>query len=190
MWHEHRPDYDLQDHLEFDTPEQFRALSHPLRYRLLGLLLQRAATISQLAEALGQNKGNISHHLKVLEQAGLVRVVRTRRVQGGTERYWGRTAWMLGLGGEMEGSGLLLRLAAAELLPLRADGPGEFGALRSRLSAGQVEAFAKRLHELAREFDATDTPGEPVYGLVFILAQADVPGLREEEPEAPEGRER
>src|SRR6266508_912550 len=92
----HPPDYDLQDYLEFHTPDQFKALGHPVRYRLLGLLLQRAATISQLAEALGELKGNISHHLKVLEQAGMVRLVGTRRVQGGTERYWGRTAWMLG----------------------------------------------------------------------------------------------
>jgi DNA-binding transcriptional ArsR family regulator len=177
---QHRPDYDLQDQLELDRPEQLRALSHPLRYLLLGTLLQRAATISHLAEALGQNKGNISHHLKVLEEAGLVRVVRTRRVQGGTERYWGRTAWMLHLGGDTAATGLILRLTAAELLPLHPDAPGEFGALRTRLSAEQVEAFSKRLLELAREFDATDTPGEPVYGLVFALAQADVPTLPEE----------
>jgi DNA-binding transcriptional ArsR family regulator len=189
MPHEHRPDYDLRDHLELDRPEQFRALSHPLRYRLLGLLLQRAATLSQLAEALGQNKGNISHHLKVLEEAELVRVVRTRRVQGGTERYWGRTAWMLGLGGDAAATGLMLRLSAGELLPLRPDAPGGYGALRTRLSADQVEAFSKRLFELAREFDATDSPGEPVYGLVFALSQADVPSLPEE-PTDPEERER
>jgi DNA-binding transcriptional ArsR family regulator len=183
---QHRPDYEVQEQLELDRPEQFRALSHPLRYQLLGMLLQRAATISQLAAALGQNKGNISHHLKVLEEAGLARVVRTRQVQGGTERYWGRTAWMLGLGGDTAATGLL-GLAAAELRPLRPDAPGGYGALRTRLAADQVEAFSKRLLELAREFDATDSPGEPVYGLVFALAQAVVPTLPEE-PEPPEGR--
>jgi len=152
------------------------------------LLLQRATTISQLAEALGELKGNISHHLKVLEQAGLVRVVRTRRVQGGTERYWGRTAWMFALGGDAEATGLTLRLAAGELLPLRPAAPGDLGALRSRLPAGHAEAFTKRLDELASEFDAADTPGEPVYGLLLGLYQTDVPSLPEE-PDAAAERE-
>ena len=55
------------------TPEQFRALGHPMRHRLLLALGQGEATISQLAAALGSNKGNIAHHLKVLTAAGLVR---------------------------------------------------------------------------------------------------------------------
>ena len=175
----HPPDYDLQDYLEFHTPDQFKALGHPVRYRLLGLLLQRAATISQLAEALGELKGNISHHLKVLEQAGMVRLVGTRRVQGGTERYWGRTAWMFALGGDAEATGLTLRLAAGEILPLRPDAPGDLGTLRSRLSADQAEALTKRLDELAREFDAADTPGEPICGLLLGLYHTDVPSLPE-----------
>ena len=48
------------------TPEQFKALGHPMRHRLLFALAQGEATISQLAVALGSNKGNIAHHLKVL----------------------------------------------------------------------------------------------------------------------------
>ena len=52
--------------------EQFKALSHPMRHRLLFALGQGQATISQLAAALGSNKGNIAHHLKVLREAGLV----------------------------------------------------------------------------------------------------------------------
>ena len=37
-------------------------------------------------------KGTVGHHLKVLERAGLVRVVRTRRVRAVTEKYYGRVA--------------------------------------------------------------------------------------------------
>lgn len=183
----HRPDYDLPDHLELDSPDQFKALAHPLRHRLLGLLNQRAATISQCAEALGELKGNVSHHLKVLEQAGLVRLVRTRRVQGGTERYYGRTAWTFGLGGGTEGGSVILRLALGEMVSPQPDVPSDVGLRRSRLSAGQAEAFSKRLEELAREFDAADTPGQSVYGLLVGLYQADVPSLSQEprEPEDP-----
>ena len=48
------------------TPEHFKALGHPMRHRLLFALGQDQATISQLAAALGSNKGTIAHHLKVL----------------------------------------------------------------------------------------------------------------------------
>ena len=73
------------------TPEQFKAMAHPLRQRLLFALIHQA-TISQLATAMGSQKGNIAHHLKVLTEAGMVRMVATRTVRGGTERYYQRTA--------------------------------------------------------------------------------------------------
>ena len=66
------------------TPEQFKALGHPMRHRLLFALAQGEATISQLAVALGSNKGNVAHHLKVLAGAGLVRPAATRAGRGGT----------------------------------------------------------------------------------------------------------
>src|SRR2546430_13285416 len=72
------------------TPEQFKALGHPMRHRLLFALAQGEATISQLAVALGSNKGNVAHHLKVLAGAGLVRLAATRAGRGGTEQYWRR----------------------------------------------------------------------------------------------------
>ena len=74
------------------TPEQFKALGHPMRHRLLFALGQDQATISQLAAALGSNKGTIAHHLKVLAGAGLVRLAGTRRVRGGTEQYYRRAS--------------------------------------------------------------------------------------------------
>ena len=53
-----------------------------MRHRLLFALGQGEATISQLAVALGSNKGNVAHHLKVLVGAGLVRPAATRAVPG------------------------------------------------------------------------------------------------------------
>jgi DNA-binding transcriptional ArsR family regulator len=167
------PDYELRDHLEISAPRQFKALAHPLRHRLLGLLDRRAATVGQLAEALGELKGNVSHHLKVLEAAGLVRVVRTRRVQGGTEHWYGRTAATLRFGGATGATGLVL--AAGEPPP---PDHGDLRPHRARLPAGRAAAFASRLDELAAEFDAADTPGEPLYGLLLGLYRGDPPAPR------------
>ena len=44
-------------------------------------------------------KGTVGHHLKVLEKAGLIRVVRTRQVRALTEKYYGRVARLFELKG-------------------------------------------------------------------------------------------
>src|SRR5689334_18590276 len=86
------PDYDLADRVALSTPSQVKALSHPLRTSILHLLHERAATVSELAAALARPKSTVAHHVKVLGDAGLVRVVRTRRVRAIEERFYGRTA--------------------------------------------------------------------------------------------------
>src|SRR3954468_15277510 len=88
------PDYELADRLALTTPAQVKALSHPLRTTILGLLHERAATVTELAVALDRPKSTVAHHVKVLTEAGLLRVVRTRRVRAIDERFYGRTARM------------------------------------------------------------------------------------------------
>src|SRR3954449_12408852 len=88
------PDYELADRLALTEPSQVQALSYPLRNAILGMLHERAATVNELAVALGRPKSTVAHHVKVLREAGLVRVVRTRRVRAIEERFYGRTARM------------------------------------------------------------------------------------------------
>ena len=88
------PDYDLADRMALTKPAQVKAISHPLRTTILGLLHERAATVTELAAALGRPKSTVAHHVKVLTEAGLLRVVRTRRVRAIEERFYGRTARM------------------------------------------------------------------------------------------------
>ncbi|WP_328471772.1 helix-turn-helix domain-containing protein [Actinoplanes sp. NBC_00393] len=64
------------------------ALSHPLRRRLMDVLkVQGPSTASSLATATGQAVGNVSHHLRVLGDCGLLEeapeLARDRR-----ERWW------------------------------------------------------------------------------------------------------
>ena len=88
------PDYDLADRIALTTPSQVKAIGHPLRTTILSLLHERAATVAELAVALDRPKSTVAHHVKVLAEAGLVRVVRTRRVRAIDERFFGRTARM------------------------------------------------------------------------------------------------
>lgn len=51
---------------------RFRALSEPVRLRLLNLLMQGEHTVGQLVEASGSGQANVSKHLAVLRDAGMV----------------------------------------------------------------------------------------------------------------------
>src|SRR5262249_36826013 len=93
-------DYEAEDVLVVTEPEQLKALADDVRARLVRLLRERAQSTTQLAEQLGLAKGTIAHHLKVTAAAGLVRVVRTRKVRAFTERYYGRGARVFVLRGD------------------------------------------------------------------------------------------
>ena len=57
--------------------ERFRVLGEPMRIRLLDRLRDGDATVGELQEALGASQQNVSKHLGVLLEAGVVR--RTKR---------------------------------------------------------------------------------------------------------------
>src|SRR6184192_1298754 len=92
------PDYELADRLVVSAPAQLRALADPLRATILDLLLERAATVTELAAAVQRPKSTVAHHVNVLVAAGMLRVVRTRRVRAIDERYYGRTARLFYVG--------------------------------------------------------------------------------------------
>jgi DNA-binding transcriptional ArsR family regulator len=73
-------------------------MADPLRATILDLLLERAATVAELATAVGRPKSTVAHHVNVLADAGLLRIVRTRRVRAIDERYYGRTARLFQVG--------------------------------------------------------------------------------------------
>src|SRR5215470_10791769 len=99
------PDYELADRFALTTPGQVKAISHPLRTTILGLLHERAATVAELAGTVERPKSTVAHHVKVLGEAGLVQVVRTRRVRAIDERFYGRTARMFYVAVEQSAEG-------------------------------------------------------------------------------------
>lgn len=53
--------------------QRFRVLGEPMRIRLLDALRDGGMTVGELTERLGASQQNVSKHLGVLHQAGLVR---------------------------------------------------------------------------------------------------------------------
>jgi len=52
--------------------QRFRALSEPVRLRLLNALMQGEKNVTQLVEAARTGQANVSKHLSVLKQAGMI----------------------------------------------------------------------------------------------------------------------
>jgi DNA-binding transcriptional ArsR family regulator len=58
------------------NPRTARILVDPMRREMLRLLAERAMTENELADALGLSNPSVGHHLKILKDAGLIRVSR------------------------------------------------------------------------------------------------------------------
>jgi DNA-binding transcriptional ArsR family regulator len=61
----------------------FQALSEPARLRLLNLLREKTRSVGELAEATGYSAANVSRHLALLAQHGVL----AREVQGTSVYY-------------------------------------------------------------------------------------------------------
>jgi len=73
---------------QLDDPRYVKALSHPLRVRILAILEERTASPVQLAEQLGASLGVVSYHVHTLERLGLIKLVRTNPVRGAVEHHY------------------------------------------------------------------------------------------------------
>jgi DNA-binding transcriptional ArsR family regulator len=51
---------------------RFKALSEPMRLRLLNVLMQGECSVGQLVEATGSGQANVSKHLALLRETGMV----------------------------------------------------------------------------------------------------------------------
>jgi DNA-binding transcriptional ArsR family regulator len=178
------PDYDLADRIALTAPAQVKALSHALRTTILGLLHERAATVSELAVALERPKSTVAHHVKVLADAGLVQVVRTRRVRAIEERFYGRTARMFYVavehgpdGDEMPRDFNDFEVAARESSQAYLDGKLWGFIRRARISEAEASDFWERIANLVAEFDRLPRSGETMYGFAVGIYPTDQPTL-------------
>lgn len=166
------PDYEADDVLVVREPEQLKALGDDLRSKIVSLLRDRAYSTTELASKLGLPKGTVGHHVKVLEKAGLIQVVRTRQVRAITEKLYGRTARLFlfkSTDTDAEDvwnvAAASLRRAAEEMLPIGSDAQTTFGVVRARLTDADARRLARRLKKLMDDVRSADGPDGEEYGL-------------------------
>ncbi len=181
-------DYERDELLPLRSPEQFKAIGDATRQRIIGLVREQAATTSQIAEVLGQPKGTINHHLKVLLAAGLIKVVWTRQVRAITEKYYGATARMFELdSSEVQpktGNAIILQQALNEIDPDEGNPSkqdGTMGIHHARIPLEEAVEFVARLQALMQEFEQRNKPGQGhrEYGFVAGIYRTNRPSLLE-----------
>ena len=175
------PDYDLEDVRVVSTRQELRAMADPLRSTILDLVLERAATVGELAAAVRRPKSTVAHHVGVLAAADMLKVVRTRRVRAIDERFYGRTARIFYVGRIQPDEVTIVpnfisdaateSAAAYEADQLRA-------ILRyARIPRDSAAEFWDRVFALVNDFSQLPRAGDSVYGFVAGLYPTEQPTL-------------
>lgn len=183
------PDYDLEEMVVVTAPEQLRALADPLRATILELLLERAATVTEISLAVDRPKSTIAYHVNLLVDARLIRVIRTRRVRAIDERFYGRVARTIYIGvlTRPEDKQVVAAIngvaqAAAESAAAHAADELRCTLVHARIPVEEVRAFWSEVQGLARKFAQIPRSGDRVYGFVAGLYPTQVPTLPDPDP--------
>jgi len=176
------PDYELPSTVEADTPEKLKAIAEPVRAQILDLVLERAATVTELAAALDRPKSSVAYHVDVLVDAGMLSVVRTRQVRAIEERFYGRTGRTIVIGtGAVPHGGISENFLAQAQAEVLTDRPDEMQSTmrHARIPPARAEEFFSRVVELAEEFTTLPREGDTVFGFVAAVYATDHPVLPE-----------
>jgi DNA-binding transcriptional ArsR family regulator len=69
-----------------------KALAHPLRVEILGILNERMASPNELSKELDEGLSQVSYHVKVLKDFDCIEMVKTEPRRGAVEHYYRATA--------------------------------------------------------------------------------------------------
>ena len=169
---------ELPAHYPINTIHQFKAISDTTRSKILGIVQHQPATAKQIATRLHATPGAIGHHLKVLEEAGLVQIVARRLVRGIVANYYTRTARIFDfdlppeIGGEAASLDILnsMREQFMDAKDNQEDEIGLMGFPHARLSPDKARSYAARLEAIMNDLLAEPiTSDGDVYGIFVSM---------------------
>jgi DNA-binding transcriptional ArsR family regulator len=135
-----------------------KALNHPVRAKAWAILSERTASPKQIADQLGEQLGNVSYHVKVLQDLGFVDVVEEEQVRGAVAHFYKSTD--------------LPRLTH---IPLTLDQSGWKKV--AEIQARAVERARKEQSAAARRLNgSTDGEIHATLGIFFFEVAPDAPG--------------
>jgi DNA-binding transcriptional ArsR family regulator len=158
------------------TQAEARALSHPLRLRIIRLCLDEPLTNREIAARLGQEPATVLYHVRTLEKNDfLVRQPERRGRRGAREVPYlsTRKSITLDLGLDAGVDVAILDATRAELIEAGPESVLTFSRLGIRLPPGAVDTVVGRIEELVNDYRAAEDPtGQPVALLVLFHRQS------------------
>jgi DNA-binding transcriptional ArsR family regulator len=172
------------------TTQQAKALSHPMRLRILRLCQERPWSNAQLAQRLGCDPSTLLYHARILVEAGFLEQGEPRRgASGGTEKPYRATglSWGLDIKADETVYSAIVRAFLAEL---REAGPAsleEASRFVLHLDEDERRAFRRRLQDVLDEYQGTDAERQeqgrpPVGGLLALHRVLPDPEGQESRP--------
>jgi DNA-binding transcriptional ArsR family regulator len=158
------------------TPEEFKAMAHPLRLRILRLCLHDALTNKEIADRLGKDPATTLHHVRLLLRTGFLRAEPVRSgARGALEKPYRATgkSWDLSVSRPEDKSVEMLAVidaVRAEVLEAGPEGWLAGARLGLKLSDERMQELADRLEALIGEYaqGPADADGRR-YGLFVNL---------------------
>ncbi len=86
-------DFEPQSDCALNAEDQIRAYVHPTRMVILEMLADEKLSVSSLARRLETHPANITHHVKLLEKTGLIRLVEKRETGRNLEKLYRAIAY-------------------------------------------------------------------------------------------------
>jgi DNA-binding transcriptional ArsR family regulator len=160
------------------TPEEFKAMAHPLRLRILRLCLHDSLTNQEIATHLGKDPATVLYHVRMLVRTGFLEAedVRTGST-GALEKPYRATgkSWTLSAESAPPDKQVAANLAVidafrAEVLEAGPEASRYFTRLGLKLDQASLDELLDRLWDVAQEFaDRPDSPDGDRYGLFIAV---------------------
>jgi DNA-binding transcriptional ArsR family regulator len=74
--------------MDLVDPRLAKALSHPMRTRILAILNERVASPNEISEMIEERLPNVSYHVRALQELGCIELVSTAQRRGAIEHYY------------------------------------------------------------------------------------------------------
>lgn len=159
-----------EDVVHVETDQQLHAVGSLVRHRILRVLREGPATVTQIAARLGIAKGSSNYHVKVLAKAGLISVVDTRKVRGVNELYYGMAGKTIQLPESSPGQPeFLMRHALADVESSPEPEHTDMRLRHVRLSPEDFATAVEKLDALHAELVALNDPRQPAADFFSVL---------------------
>jgi DNA-binding transcriptional ArsR family regulator len=179
------------DEFLIDDLETIELLNHPVRSTLLQLLLFHPRSVKELASELDVPVTRLYYHVNMLEDAGVIRVVETRKVgamiqklyQASARSYRPSPTFVQGIEDPRKaarvGVATVLDTARVDMEqvltarfsdPAASHPPSALGRTMLRLSTADAEEFRDQLTKLVETFEARSSEDGLWIGFTYVMA--------------------